>query len=217
MQGGMRHEEAARRGREKRRGLSRQTHPPMPRRAFAVPAGDVEVTVRTESQVPAVVIHERLLNHRRALGSPLQVEAAAGIDRTADPREAGDDGVAVRVREVDVQPPTRREVGSERHPEQAALAVFNGGAAQIEKVFGDDAIADDADTAALLDGPFARVDVDAGLRVRDLRAGHREAGSMSPSSSRVSPDGPGEPPVTDRSMPSSTCLPTSSGDGSGIG
>ena len=46
----------------------------------------------------------------------------------------------------------RREVGRERHAEQTALAAADRDAAQIEEILGDDAIADDADAAALLDG-----------------------------------------------------------------
>ena len=69
-----------------------------------------------------------------------------------DSSETRDDRVAVRVGEVDEEPAARREVRRERHAEQTALAAADRGAAQIEEVLGDDAIADDADAAALLDG-----------------------------------------------------------------
>ena len=48
--------------------------------------------------------------------------------------------------------PLAGEVRRERQAEQAALAAADRGAAQVEEILGDDAIADDADAAALLDG-----------------------------------------------------------------
>ena len=138
---------------------------------------DVEIAVRTKREMPAVVIGERLSDERRPRrAAPSQIEPRGGIGhyRIRRAAQAGDDGVAGAVREVDEEPSARRP-RRKREAEQSLLAARHDGGRQIDEIRRQDrAAANHADAAVLLhdelDGPIGRI-----LRERDWR---REAGRM---------------------------------------
>ena len=91
------------------------------RAAIAEP--DVEIAVRSEREVSAVVIGERLRDDAlRPVELQIESRGRIGDERIGRAREARDDGVAVWVREVDVEAAARRVIGREREAEQALLA-----------------------------------------------------------------------------------------------
>ena len=103
----------------------------------AVAEADVEIAVRTEREVAAVVIGERLRDERRPVGAaPAQIEPRRGIgdDRVRRAAEARDDGVAGAVGEVDEEAAARRRVRRKREPEQSLLAARDDRGRQVEKV-----------------------------------------------------------------------------------
>ena len=91
----------------------------------AVAHPHVQVAVRTERQMTAVVVRKRLLDQRRRAGTvPAQVEARRriGDERIRRAPEPRDDGMAVRVREVHEEAARQSGVRREREPEQPLLA-----------------------------------------------------------------------------------------------
>ena len=90
----------------------------------AIAEPDVEIPVRTERQVAAVVIRERLIDERGTATRPSADRTASPASATTGsrrPPESRDDGVAVRVREVDEEAAAAGVVGRERQPEQPLL------------------------------------------------------------------------------------------------
>ena len=78
-------------------------------------------------------------------------DPAIGDERVSGTSETRDDRISVPVREVDVKPSTRRVVGGECQPQQAALAAGQNSAGQIQKVGLEHRSAShDSDASALL-------------------------------------------------------------------
>ena len=138
----------------------------------AVAHPDVQIAVRPEHQVAAVVVRERLRDERRA-ATPLQIEAGRGVRderirrRSAEPRDHGVAG-------VDEEPSARR-VRREREAEQPAFAARQHRAAEIQEVgVRREAAADRADASALLDD-----ELDGAVGgILDERERRREAGGV---------------------------------------
>jgi hypothetical protein len=125
----------------------------------AVAHPDVEISIRTECEVAAVVIRVRLPDDGWSPGaSPSQVEARRRIrhDGAGRPPESRDDGVARGIGEVHEQPAAGR-VGGEGEAEQAALAAAGNDGRHIEEIARQHhAAADDANVAVLLDDELDR-------------------------------------------------------------
>jgi hypothetical protein len=124
----------------------------------AVAESDVEISVGTEREVAAVVIRERLRDDP-ACAFELQVEARRRIrdERIRRPQESRDDGVAIRIREVDEEAAARRVIGREDETEQTALAAARDSAGQIEEIGCERrAAANDTNTAGLLNDELHR-------------------------------------------------------------
>ncbi len=102
----------------------------------AIAEADVQVTVRAEREMSAVVVRERLRDRGRPVRTteaeiePRRRIGDERIGRAAKPRHHR---VAGPVREVDEEASARR-VGRERESEQAALAAGEHRRAQVEKV-----------------------------------------------------------------------------------
>jgi hypothetical protein len=100
----------------------------------------------------AVVIGERLRDGRGPFALP---HASRTATRIGDDRrrraEAGDDGVARSIGEVDEEAAARRRVRRERHTEQSLFAAGDNRRGNVEKVGASTAPScDDADAAILL-------------------------------------------------------------------
>jgi hypothetical protein len=124
----------------------------------AVAEPDVEETVRSEREMAAVVVGERLPDDRQP-GAPAQIETGRGIGDEPIVRaapEARDDRVARAIGEVDERA-RARGIGREDEPEQSLLPARDDRAAKIEKIgVTHHAVAQDADAAALLEHELHR-------------------------------------------------------------
>src|SRR6185436_6514415 len=92
----------------------------------AVPHAAIEIAVRPERQVPAVVIRERLRDARGTAGAaPSQVEPRRRVrdDGTGCAPESRDDRVAGTIGEVHEEPAAGR-IRGKGETEQAALALL---------------------------------------------------------------------------------------------
>ena len=119
----------------------------------AVAEPDVEVSVRTEHEIAAVVVRERLRDERVARGAaPPQVEPRrrVGHDRIARAAKPRDDGVAGWVREVHEEPSACR-IRREREAEQPLFAAEDQRRRQVDEIGRQDGgAAHDPDAAVLL-------------------------------------------------------------------
>src|SRR5262249_5998582 len=103
----------------------------------AVTEADVQVTIRSEHEIAAIVIRKRLRDERRTAGAaPPQVESRhrvrhRGIVRSPESR---DDGVTGTVGEVDEEPAARRGVRRKREPQETLLAAGDDRAGEVEKI-----------------------------------------------------------------------------------
>src|SRR4029079_2281747 len=90
----------------------------------AVAETDIEEPIGPECQMTDVVIGERLGDRRGAVGAaPTQVEPRCDVgDDRRRASEAGDDGVARSIGEVDEEAAARRRVRRERKTEQSLFA-----------------------------------------------------------------------------------------------
>ena len=140
----------------------------------AVAHADVEIPVRSEREVAAVVVVEWLGDDTLAVG-PAEIEARrrVGAERIGRrPPEPRDDGVGLQVDEVDVDAAARCVVRRERQPEQPLLPAVADDGSEVEVVGRlDDAALQHADAAVLLDDElYGRVG-----RILDERHGLGEA------------------------------------------
>ena len=132
-------------------------------RASTVAHAHVQIAIRAEHQVPAVVIRERLRDERATV-RPDQVLAGreVGAERIVlRAVDARDNGIARKVREVDEHAsrslavhgvPHRRAGRLNGEPEESALAATRDLIGEVEKRVGPKhAVHEHADSSALLD------------------------------------------------------------------
>jgi hypothetical protein len=119
----------------------------------AITHADVQKSVRTKREIPAVVIGERLLDDRRPAGSaPPQIETRSRIrdDGAGGSAETRHHGVARLIREVHEKPPAVG-IRGKGETKQSAFAARRRLPRQIQEVIGQhDAVSHDPDVAVLL-------------------------------------------------------------------
>ncbi len=114
-------------------------------RAAAVSHPDVELAVRPELELAALVIRVRLVDQEELPHPKRRAPVGAGP-------VLGHDGVAVEVHVVDEEPPVLLVIGMERDREQPALAAELHQAADVQERLGLDApVRDQLDATDLLD------------------------------------------------------------------
>lgn len=163
--------------------------------ATATIAGaDIEISIRPEREVAAVVIGVARMRDGAPVAGPDQIESGGGIRRQRRGRrspESGHDDIATGTGEIDEEPPARGGVGGEGHAEQALFTTSeDDGRAQVEERGGQQyAVVEDPDEAALLDdeeprrgrrigdeGDRGREPLRDQLRAELGRGGHRHQG-----------------------------------------
>ena len=127
--------------------------------AAPVAHADVQKPVRSEREIAAVVIGERVEDERLSV-RPDEVEPRAGVgdERIAiRSKEPGDHDMAGRVRKADIEPPRGSVVGRKREAKQPLFRTMRDVRGEVEKRRGQQrAVLDDLDDAALLDDILQR-------------------------------------------------------------